>query len=80
MLWIDAENDRFFRPDLTHQMHAAFTAAGGRAQLIDAPAFGDDGRRFQLPHRAALGCGGPRCGACRMRKIRRRLRNPCGRR
>jgi dienelactone hydrolase len=43
MLWIYAENDKFFRPDLAHRMHAAFTAAGGRAQLIDAPAFGDDG-------------------------------------
>lgn len=43
MLWIYAKNDKFFRPELAHQMHAAFTAAGGRAQLIDAPAFGDDG-------------------------------------
>jgi len=43
MLWIYSENDKFFRPELAHQMHAAFTAAGGRAQLIDAPAFGNDG-------------------------------------
>lgn len=43
MLWIYAQNDKFFRPELAHQMHAAFTAAGGRAQLIDAPAFGNDG-------------------------------------
>jgi dienelactone hydrolase len=43
MLWIYAENDKFFRPELAHRMHAAFTGAGGRAQLIDAPAFGDDG-------------------------------------
>jgi len=43
MLWIYAENDKFFRPELAHQMHAAFTAAGGRAELIDAPAFRDDG-------------------------------------
>ncbi|MBR1142301.1 S9 family peptidase [Bradyrhizobium sp. AUGA SZCCT0431] len=43
MLWIYAENDKFFRPDLAHRMHAAFTGAGGRAELIDAPAFGDDG-------------------------------------
>lgn len=42
-LWIYAENDKFFRPDLAHRMYAAFTAAGGRAQLIDAPSFGDDG-------------------------------------
>jgi dienelactone hydrolase len=43
MLWIYAENDKFFRPELAHRMHAAFTAAGGRAQFIAAPAFGDDG-------------------------------------
>ena len=43
MLWIYAQNDKFFRPDLAHRMHTAFTGAGGRAQLIDAPAFGDDG-------------------------------------
>ena len=43
MLWIYAQNDKFFRPDLAHRMHAAFTGAGGRAELIDAPAFDDDG-------------------------------------
>jgi dienelactone hydrolase len=43
MLWVYAENDKFFGRDLAHRMHAAFTGAGGRAQLIDAPAFGDDG-------------------------------------
>lgn len=43
MLWIYAENDKFFGPDLARRMHAGFTAAGGRAQLIDAAAFGDDG-------------------------------------
>jgi hypothetical protein len=43
MLWIYADNDKFFGPDLTRRIHAAFTGAGGRAQLIDAPAFGDDG-------------------------------------
>jgi dienelactone hydrolase len=43
MLWIYAENDKFFRPELAHQMQAAFTDAGGRAELIDAPAFRDDG-------------------------------------
>ncbi len=42
-LWIYAQNDKFFRPDLAHRMHAAFTAAGGRAQFVDAPAFGSDG-------------------------------------
>ena len=43
MLWVYASNDKFFRPELAHRMHAAFTAAGGRAQFIDAPAFGRDG-------------------------------------
>jgi len=43
MLWVYAGNDKFFGPELAHRMHAAFTAAGGRAQLIDAPAFGGDG-------------------------------------
>jgi dienelactone hydrolase len=42
-LWIYAENDKYFRPDLAHRMYTAFTGAGGRAQLIDAPAFGNDG-------------------------------------
>ena len=43
MLWIYARNDGFFRPELAHRMHAAFTGAGGRAQFIDAPSTGDDG-------------------------------------
>ena len=43
MLWIYAQNDKFFGPGLAHRMHSAFTAAGGRAQFIDAPAFGRDG-------------------------------------
>ena len=42
-LWIYAENDKFFGPDLARRMHAGFAGAGGRAQLINAPAFGDDG-------------------------------------
>jgi len=42
-LWVYAQNDKFFGPALAHRMHAAFTGAGGRAQLIDAAAFGEDG-------------------------------------
>lgn len=42
-LWIYAQNDRFFGPALARKMHAAFTGAGGRAQFIDAAAFGKDG-------------------------------------
>lgn len=43
MLWIYAQNDKYFGPDLARRMHAAFIGAGGRAQLIEAPAFGEDG-------------------------------------
>jgi len=43
MLWVYAGNDKFFGPELARRMHAAFTAAGGRAQFIDAPAYGRDG-------------------------------------
>jgi len=48
MLWIYAENDTFFTPDLAHRLSAAFTASGGRVQLIDAPAFGSDGHLLFL--------------------------------
>jgi len=43
MLWVYAANDSFFRPDLAQRMYEAFTAGGGKVQLIDAPAFGSDG-------------------------------------
>ena len=42
-LWIYAQNDKFFGPDLARRMHAAFTGAGGHAQFIDAAALGEDG-------------------------------------
>ncbi|RJF81823.1 dienelactone hydrolase [Azospirillum cavernae] len=42
-LWIYAENDLFFGPELAHRFHAAFTASGGKAEFIDAPANGKDG-------------------------------------
>jgi dienelactone hydrolase len=48
MLWIYSENDTFFRPDLVQRLSAAFIASGGRAQLIDAPAFGSDGHLLFL--------------------------------
>jgi dienelactone hydrolase len=43
MLWIYAANDSYFAPDLVRRMHDAFTSAGGHAQLISLPPFGDDG-------------------------------------
>lgn len=42
-LWVYASNDKYFGPDLAQRMHAAFTAAGGRAQFVAAPAFRRDG-------------------------------------
>ena len=43
MLWIYAENDTYFGPELTKRMHNAFTAAGGDAEYHLLPAFGNDG-------------------------------------
>jgi dienelactone hydrolase len=49
MLWVYAENDRFFGPALAKQLNAAFTGAGGRAELIIAPAFGSNGHFLFSP-------------------------------
>lgn len=46
MLWIYARNDSFFSPGLAARLHAAYTAAGGRARLVMAPPFGADGHRL----------------------------------
>src|SRR5258707_133292 len=46
MLWIYIENDTFFGPDLSKRMHAAFTAAGGRAEYHLMPPFGNEGHFF----------------------------------
>lgn len=43
MLWIYASNDTYFGPELSKQMHEAFTAAGGKAEYHMLPAFGSDG-------------------------------------
>jgi dienelactone hydrolase len=43
MLWVYADNDVFFGPELVQRLHQAFAAAGGDAQLIRRPAFGKDG-------------------------------------
>jgi dienelactone hydrolase len=42
-LWIYAENDRSFGPTLAREMLQAYLAGGGRAELVMAPPFGDDG-------------------------------------
>lgn len=45
-LWIYSVNDRFFGPELAQRLHRAFTAAGGQARLVAAPAYGEDGHRY----------------------------------
>jgi invasion protein IalB len=43
MLWIYAENDSYFGPELTKRMHDAFVTAGGNAEYRMLPPFGSDG-------------------------------------
>jgi len=43
MLWVYAQNDHFFSPQLAAEFYRAFTGAGGTAQLVTAAPFGDDG-------------------------------------
>jgi dienelactone hydrolase len=52
MLWVYSANDTFFSPEIATAMHAAFTAAGGKAELVQPGPFGTDG------HRLFLGRGG----------------------
>jgi dienelactone hydrolase len=49
MMWVYAENDRFFGPALAKQFDAAFTGTGGRADLVIAPAFGSNGHFLFSP-------------------------------
>lgn len=42
-LWIYAENDTFFGPDLARAMAGAYRVAGGPVTLRQKPAFGQDG-------------------------------------
>lgn len=43
MLWIYTENDRYFAPEHTRAWHAAFVAAGGRAELALLAPFKSNG-------------------------------------
>ena len=45
-LWIYSRNDRFFGPALARRMHAAYEAAGGAAQFVEAPPTGLDGHGY----------------------------------
>ena len=46
MLWMYIENDTYFGPELSKRMHAAFTAAGGKAEYHLFPPHGGDGHFF----------------------------------
>lgn len=46
MLWIYAANDHFFSPSLAQRFYQVFSKAGGKAQFIMAPPFGDDGHHL----------------------------------
>lgn len=43
MLWLYAENDKFFWPELAQKFDEAFRSKGGRDQFVRAPAVGEDG-------------------------------------
>ena len=43
LLWLHTPNDSFFGPELVAAMSAAHARAGGRATLLQLPAFGQDG-------------------------------------
>ena len=43
MLWIYAQNDKFFWPDLAQKFDAAFRSQGGQDQFVLAPPIGEDG-------------------------------------
>jgi len=45
-LWLYSENDLYFRPSLVKRMHAAYTGAGGSAELISFPPVGKDGHQI----------------------------------
>ena len=50
MLWLYAENDKYFWPELAQKFDAAFRSQGGLDQFVLAPAIGDDGHaRFRHP-------------------------------
>jgi dienelactone hydrolase len=46
MLWVYAENDHFFSPQIAAEFYRAFTEGGGRAQFVSAGPFGADGHHL----------------------------------
>lgn len=54
MLWVYAENDHYIGPALARRLHAAFTRAGGRAEMAMLPPFGEDGHKLFSTKGASL--------------------------
>jgi len=52
MLWIYAENDKWFPPPFAKKFLAAFQSGGGTAQFVLAPPFGTDGHHLYSDPRA----------------------------
>ena len=46
MLWVYADNDRYFGPALALKLHTAFQSGGGQAEFVKHPAFGEDGHNL----------------------------------
>jgi len=46
MLWIYAENDHWFPPELAHRFDAAFRGAGGNDEFVMVPPYSDDGHHY----------------------------------
>lgn len=46
MLWIYAQNDKFFWPELAQKFETAFRSGGGRDRLVIAPPDGEDGHHL----------------------------------
>jgi dienelactone hydrolase len=46
LLWVSADNDHFFDPQLVSQFTSAFSHAGGNLTFIKTPAFGADGHQL----------------------------------
>lgn len=43
MLWVYADNDKYFWPEIAQQFDAVFRSTGGQDQFLHAPAFAEDG-------------------------------------
>jgi dienelactone hydrolase len=46
VLWVSAENDHFFGPQLVSRLTAAFTKAGGNVTYVPTAPFSDDGHKL----------------------------------